>query len=320
MTDMRWLMAKINQPVNKLAIGDGAVNLNADGEELFEYDLGIDFIPLVHVPCFPAGDEHFGESGLSRVAQALDDLAASDTDRQTTSALVGSPPISISGTGAQGEVRTYGPGQLFRLGDGGRMDVLDTSNALSGLTAYVDELRARIAQNRGLPQVIIGSADVEKIASGVLALLSFGPYTRLVKRMRLARADKYELIGKFVQRLAIIGGGLEPTGQTEDEIVARTPMAFGSFLPNDLPTLLRVYMELTEKHMLSRATALRLMRDAGLDLDDLEDELDRIRSEDFDGAKSLADATNRDTDAITYLGLNEQTTEPVKTPPPVPTP
>jgi hypothetical protein len=290
--------------------------LNEDGAQIRDLDLGIDFIPVVHVPNTVALKEHYGRSILASVAQVLDDIHATDTDISRAAATAGSPPITASGLalpsangdtarGGQPQVATYGPGQMYSLGDNGRMDVLDTSGGLRALLELEDALLRRLSVNARIPEEVLGRINAGDVASGFLMALSFGPLQGLIDEMRLVRDEKYRLLLKFAQRLAVTAGEL-PAGPTLDAWVA-----FGSYLPSDLPGVVTSVTQLLAAKAVSRQTALAMLVEAGLPIEDAALELERIEAEDFEGAIALLEATGDEQAARDRLGLEGE-------PPPAP--
>ncbi len=85
LTDAEWFLDDIRhgQSLDDLPLDRARFRTRADGEVLHRLDLRLDFIPLVHITNTVAGEEHFGQSVLSRVMQALDELAESDTDSRS---------------------------------------------------------------------------------------------------------------------------------------------------------------------------------------------------------------------------------------------
>lgn len=302
-TDATWDISDIGDPsrgVDALSFDHAVFAVNEDGEEIAGLDLDQDYIPIVHVPNTPATVELWGESALTRVAQILDDLAATDTDTAVASALVAAPPIAMSGVapaGAAGTVETYGPGAVFRTGDGS-MAVLDTSKSLDALLKMQAMLLERLSVNRQVPQSILGRVDLSGQLAGITLLLSFGPFRQYIDDLRLVRQEKYGLLLKFVQRMSISGGWLEGP-------VLDSNLAFGPFLPTDLQAVKDMAIALYAAKLLSRQSAMRMMQEAGIDIDSIEDELDAVRRLDFAGAGELADAVGDDDAARRYLGLPE---------------
>lgn len=336
-TDARWRYDGLKaRHLDDFDMRKAEIIDNADGEPLLDYDLGIDFIPVVHVPNTADTDAHFGRSLLSNIAQVLDDLAMTDTDTAITATIVGAPPIVISGAqaggtvierapdtaspiGEQAQVRsslakgmgaaatldTYGPGQVFWTGDG-RLDVLDTSRSLDALLKFVDHLLRRASVNSQVPEEIIGRVRTSDVASGFLLLLGMEPFRSLIEDYRLVRDEKYRLLLKFVQRLAIVGGALEGP-------VLDARIAFGPWMPADVANVVEMVLNLLAKHGVARRTAITMLREAGIPIEDVADEIEAIEREDFEGAAALADALGDEQAAAEYL----QRAEPAPAAPPL---
>lgn len=306
-TDATWRVKDLTQRqwgVNTLELSRAwSIQSNEDGEALIDLDLEIDFIPVVHVPNTPAITELWGESALTRVAQILDDLAATDADLAVSSALVASPALVISGTaGGSDQITTYGPGMVFRTGDG-NANLLDTSSSLDALIKMQERLLDRLATVRQVPQSVLGRVDLNNQLAGITLLLSFGPFRSYITNLRLPRIDKYGLLLKFVQRMAIVGGWLQ--GPTLD-----ANLAFGPFLPTDQASVVSMIVQLINARVISRATGMRLAQEAGVDIDSIEDELDAVRHEDFENALTLANAVGSEQVAADYLGVTLEVAEP----------
>lgn len=275
---------------------------NEDGELLDGLDLRLDFVPVVHVPNTVALADHYGESSLSGVLQLLDEVASSDTDESAASATTGNPPIGVSGVqlehGSDGQpVRmTMGPGEVWGLGDNGRLSTVDTSPALAALAARVERLLDRLGTNSRLPGSVLGRNTADS-PSGFHLLLTFAPYTAMVRELRLARQEKYPLLLRFAQRIAMAGGAL-PSGPVHE-----AELSFGSYLPTDLQSLVATVSGLVESGLLSLETGLRMLRDAGVPIGDVGEEAARIQSRDMARANLLADATNDQAAVRLFLGL-----------------
>lgn len=296
MTDAVWDMGAVRGGLADLDPSQARYRLNEEGRPIRDLDLFIDFIPVVHIPNVPASKQHFGVSILAAVAQLLDEIQATDTDLASAASLAGSPPIAVSGAGERaGAVATYGPGSLFYLGEGGAMSSIDTSSALSPLMEQLLALLDRFAVNSRMTAEGLGRVKASEVPSGITILLALAPALALVHRMRLVRRRKYRLLLRFVQRLAQAGGAL-PAGVNPDAEVV-----FGSFLPSDEKVVVELVTQLLDRHGISRETALRWMVEAGLDVGDVTEELDRIRGEDFDGADKLSLIVG-DAAAAEYLG------------------
>ena len=97
-TDAGWLLEdlKNGETLDRLPMDKASFRVRPDGTELNRLDLMIDFVPVVHIAnTIPDGGERWGRSVLARVLQALDELAATDSDSSTASATTGTP-ISAS--------------------------------------------------------------------------------------------------------------------------------------------------------------------------------------------------------------------------------
>jgi hypothetical protein len=140
--------------------------------------------------------------------------------------------------------------------------------------------------------------------------LSFGPLQGLVDDMRLVRDEKYRLLLKFVQRMAIQYGEL-PAGPALDAWVA-----FGTYMPSDLPGVVLTVTSLLNAHAISTQTAVTMLVEAGLPIEDAAEEVDRIRGEHFEAAALLLDATGDEEAVREYLGLEGPPPEPKPIPAP----
>lgn len=298
-TDATWPFEEIgDRKVDDFSIEKAEFALDAEGNEIRDLRVGIDFIPVVHIPNTPSRKHHYGTSVITRVAQIFDDLANADSDLEAASGVVGAPPIAVGGHAAgTGQVKHYGPGTVFFTGDGS-MSMLDTSDALDALIKYVESLLKRLSVNGQVPEEIMGRVKASDVPSGITLLLSFGPFRSLIRKMRLVRDDKYRLFFRMVQRLSMVGGALESGPDME------ISLRFGAYLPTDLQALVDMIAKLVEAHLMSRQTGIRNLAEAGVEYgDDLNAEADAIQHEDFEGASAIADATADESEAGKYLGL-----------------
>ena len=301
-TDAVWTLQG-NASVEDLSESQAEYMTNEDGDELDRLDIELDFIPVIHVSNTISVSEHYGRSSLAYVLQILDDLANSDTDLQAASSTTGTPPIALGGATMGTEKLSYRPGSILEIGDG-RMDVLDTSNALDALLGYVEKLLDRISVNGRLPAALLGRVDASEVPSGLALQLSFGPLSSMVREMRLARNDKYSLVFKFAHRMALAAGL---------DVPARwfpAHLQFGSYLPADVQSTVGSVTQLLNAKAISLETAVRMLQDAGLPIEDAVAEVSRIESRDFEGADRLLDATG-DPDAVDlYLGRETVSSAP----------
>lgn len=312
MTDASWPLRDLaGKQVEGFPPDRASYALNEDGEILRDLDLRIDFLPVVHVPNTPATQEHYGRSLLARVLQLLDDLADTDTDLQAASALAGTPMIGASGTTVPTTV-TVEPGAIIGLGQNGRMDALDLSASVEALRSVVDDLLGRLSVNAQVPDEVLGRVDKATVESGISRLIKHGPYRALIAVLRLVREPKYRILLRFVQRLAQAGGILEPGPNPEARLV------FGSFLPADRKGVIDEVVAMVGAKVISRATGLRLLQAAGVEISDVADELARIAETDFEGANAMLDALGDEDVVRAYLGVAGESPNEAEPPPPAP--
>lgn len=278
--------------------------VNADGEPVNRLDIGVDFVPVVHVPNTVNHGEHFGRSSLQKVLQILDDVQSIDTDLFKTSRTTGSPPLgskSVVEANEKGEVTTYGPGQIIQ----GEVTVIDTSRNLDALLKYLDFTLKRLATNSRIPDAVLGKLRPSEVPSGVALALSFGPLRALVRRLRLARMEKYPVLFNFVLRFSMLDQRNTELRPARDRIenMPQAQFTFGQFLPSDTTTVITDILNLLREHIISRGTAIRLLiEDAGMSIRDASDEVTQIEREDFEGARVLGEALDSPEAAAEYVG------------------
>lgn len=268
-----------------------------DGAEARDLDLGIDFVPIVHLPNTPTGKSHFGESILTVLAQLLDDLQEADSDTRKAAGLAAVPIVAASGDKSLPDDFAVEPGTSVSLGANGRLDVVSMAAAMPELRAGVEALLDRLAVNSRVSSEVMGRVDSSDAASGFAMLLAFGPFTQLISDLRLTRAHKHGLLLKFAGRM------LQLTGQLEPGELAPATIVPGSFLPSDLADVVARVVSLLEAHAISRRTALAMLTAGGLTIDDAAAELDRIRAEDTLGAMQAGEATGSDQIGADWLGV-----------------
>lgn len=323
LTDATWLLEDLERTsdVDNLPMDKAMYAQRADGEVLNALDLLIDFVPVIHLPnTVPAAEEHWGKPSLATVLQAMDELAASDTDAARASATTGIPILSVSGLQDSRASLQVEPGTVFKLADGGRMDVVNTAPQLAQLLTTVETLRERAAVNLRLPAVALGTHDPAQMPSGYALKISLGPLDKLIAAMRLARRHKYQLLLRFVQRLFIAGQHPDWVGRT----VHPASVVFGAYTPTDRAGVLEEVATAYAARLISLETALRMLAEGGWPIEDIPAEIERIQARAFDQAAALADATG-DAEAVRdYLGLKPADPEKVPVPvlpgPPAPPP
>lgn len=256
-------------------------------------DLGVDFIPVVHLPNTTTGKHPFGRSVIDPVVQVLDDLADSDTSAMSASRFLREPIIHAPGITATDLVR---PGMLLGGPDGSRMDVLDLSAGLAQLRAQRDDLLDRTTVNARIPAEILGRADATDL-SGIALALRFAPFAQVIGSMRMVRDPKWSLVWKMAQRMAQVQRRPSPTGEPGrgDPVLPPGPtpsarMGWGSFLPTDQSATIDMVAAALGAHVMSLQTAVAMLVAAGVPVDDARAEVDRIVAEDIESANVLADA------------------------------
>jgi hypothetical protein len=324
LTDATWLLDDLNDAHNVDAFDVGKAELRYDEHgEVLDRDIGIDFLPIVHIPNTPPGGEHFGKSTLTKVLQVLDDIQNADTDAQAASATTGSPIIGVSGsatggddplTGRRGQPLEVRPGIVFRLGENGSMEVLDTSAGLAATRDYVEHLLERLSVNARIPAAVLGRLKPSEVPSGFAMQLSFGPLTSMVRTARLVRAVKYPLLLKMVWRLYQINDPENfPPGPTP-----RAELRLGNYLPSDMQGTLSAVKDAYTAKLISLETAVVMLMEVGFTIEDVAAEIALIEGRDFEGAGLLVDATGDTGLAYDYLGLDRPDTAqpaPVQQPP-----
>jgi hypothetical protein len=272
--------------------------VSKEGEPLNHVDLFLDFVPVVHVPNNVALQQTWGNASHDYVMQLLDDLSGTDTDLQAAGATTGSPILTLANVAAGAEIPDVGPGAIFKVGEGGSMTALDTSANLGALSAMDDRLLERLSVNSRLPAVALGRVNSANIPSGISLTLTFSPMKTMVQEMRLVRKEKYALVLKFVQRMAQTAGELEAGATPRAELV------FGSFMPADTSAAITDAAKGVAGHVISLRTALLMMQESGVPIDDLAEEIDRIKSEDTAAARNVFEATGNSIAAAQRLQVD----------------
>jgi hypothetical protein len=316
LTDATWFLEDLKgaPDVDSLPLGTATFATRGDGEVLDHLDLLIDFLPVVHLPnTVPPAEEHWGQSSLAKVLQVFDELASTDTDSAKASATTGAPIVGLWGKAADARMEAHAvtAGLLLKLGEGGGMTALDTSDNLAELRNHSKDLADRAAKVARLPAVALGTADPAQVPSGYALELSLGPLDALIASMRLARDHKYALLLKMVQRLYL--AGQHPDWEGITPMPAR--LVFGSYKPTDKASVLEQVANGVDKGVMSLETAVRMLDEAGFPIDDVQAEIERIQSRQFDKARTLADATGDAGLVGDFLGV--KVSEPDTPPAPV---
>ncbi|RYJ28806.1 hypothetical protein CU044_2567 [Streptomyces sp. L-9-10] len=305
LTDGEWLLEdlKNGETLDRLPMNKASFRVRRDGTELNRLDLMIDFLPVVHIAnTIPDGGEYWGRSVLARVLQALDELAATDSDGSAASATTGTPIIGLAGarlpvdraTGKPQELQVKA-GAVWQLGETGRMDALDTSPQLAELRARVDHLLERIAANSRVTAAGLGTLDATEVPSGYALKLALGPLDALIGMMRLAREHKYRLLFKMVQRLYQAG---RAEGWTAGETLPAR-LSWAPHTPTDRGAVLEEVVKAYGAGVLSLETAIAMLLEAGYPIKDASQEVERIR------AKAEQEAAARMAEAAARQGRDE---------------
>ncbi|MEV6420632.1 hypothetical protein [Streptomyces sp. NPDC051662] len=328
LTDGEWLLEdlKNGETLDRLPMNKASFRVRRDGTELNRLDLMIDFLPVVHIAnTIPDGGEYWGRSVLARVLQALDELAATDSDSSAASATTGTPIIGLAGarlpvdraTGTPQELQVKA-GAVWQLGEAGRMDALDTSPQLAELRARVGHLLERIAANSRVTAAGLGMLDATEVPSGYALKLALGPLGALIGMMRLAREHKYRLLFKMVQRLYQAG---RAEGWTAGETLPAR-LSWAPHTPTDRGAVLEEVVKAYGAGVLSLETAVAMLLEAGYPVKDASQEVARIRAKaEQEAAARMAEAAARrgredddeeqQDDGPGVAGAKEQEREPV---------
>jgi hypothetical protein len=309
-TDATWLLEAGNKSVDDLTESDAVYELDEDNQEIKRQDLQIDFLPVVHIPNTVALLNHYGRSTLSTVLQILDDISSADTDLSAASATTGHPIITLQGASAEKDAHgrstlRYRPGEVLESGDG-KMDVLDTSKALDALIGYIEFLLKRLSVNSRVSEGLLGRVKASEVPSGIALALSFGPTDQLIRSMRLVRSEKYPLLLKFAHRMFLAG---QAAGQITDVPAEwiHTEITMGSFLPQDQQAAVTQVTALYAAHAISLETAITMLIEASIPIQNVLEEVQRIQERDFAAAADLFTATGDQDLVYEFLG---------RTPPP----
>ena len=259
----------------------GRAFLNEDDEPLTMYPLGLDFIPIVHLPNTLSSAGHYGTSSLARVIGLLDQIQQIDTNLALAGALAGTPMLGVEGRNVDPDRPiSIRPGKVLE----GKFTALDMSSSVTSLIGELDKALERLSVNVQIPESMLGRLDESgEFPSGVALRLSFLAFVNLVDKMRLARKSKYQLLFKMVQRMWKAYGD-------EDFEIVDAGLAFGEFIPADITAIAESVASLLTAKGLSRSTAVEVLKEAGLPIPDVGLEVEAIANEDTEGLRERADA------------------------------
>lgn len=294
MSDMTWKIGDAKDKVDEFKPSTAQTPVRMDN-----VNLGIDFIPVVHIPNYAAGAEHYGTSTIASIMQLLDDVVATDTDLQSASALTGMPVIGFSGQverdSEDNSKIKYGPGEAFELGADGKLAMLDTSRSLDALIKLIEQLLDRLSVNARTPGTLLGRVDPAQVQAGVILTLSFAPHTTMIREMRDIRKIQYRLLLKMVGRFFWKEGKLSA--------LKRADLKLGSYLPADKAEAIGMITNGLNSHSMSMETAVMTLIEAGFPIEDIQVEIERIMKRNYDAALKIHDATENPQFAADVLEL-----------------
>lgn len=267
----------------------------AESVVVAERDLGVDFLPVVHQPNDAAGQRRFGRALLLRLTQIVDDLADADTDLARSSQKVASAPTVTTGTG--GAALNAGPGAHWDLPSGASAAMLDTSRVLDALLKHANRLEDLLATRSRVSSVLLGRIDPTQVPSGYALRLGFAASEALLRELRKVRNRKHALLLRMALRFAQ-QNEQAPAGPTPD-----VSLTLGNSLPSDRAATVEEVRDLLAAGAISTTTAVAMLQEAGLPIEDVEEEVARIRAESFEAAVQLVEATGDTAAAYRFLGL-----------------
>jgi hypothetical protein len=302
-SDGEWELGE-KASVEDLEPGQATWNQTPSGVPINKINLGIDFIPVVHIPNTISDEEHFGRSSLASVLQLLDEISAAYTDLSKGAAIAGFPPLASEGgaftTDATGAIPSYGPGTVFN----GKLSSVDTSAGLKVLMEYIMFLLKVLNTNSRVPEVLLGRVDPSNVPSGVAIRLMFTQMKMMIQRMRLVRDEKWPLVFKFAGRFAMLNNQIPAT--TDWPELTFIP---GQFIPSDLESLVTTVIAAVNGKVISLETGIEMLMEAGVPIQSIDDEIAKIQSRDFTGAQQVGLALGSDQAAADHLG-RELPTDP----------
>jgi hypothetical protein len=119
----------------------------------------------------------------------------------------------------------------------------------------------------------------------------------MVGEMRLVRAEKNPLLLKFVHRMSVAGRAEKVPAEFVDGDIE-----YGSFLPQDESGTAELAVKLLAGKVISLETAVGMMLEVGIPIEDIQEEILRIQHRDFEGADLLLTALGNEEEVFKYLG------------------
>ena len=286
--EMPLSMASFNIQQHPLDPDQGLVEAN-------RLPLPVDFIPVIHFR--HGGNEKWGRSALARTMGLFDDFALADTSAALLSVLIGEPPLAVSGQ--VDEDMALGPAVAIDVGPDGKATKLGFADEMRAQIEYLGHLERQIIKMTSLSSELSGRENREQ--SGRAIGLKMTPFRQTVLRARQSRSAHYELLLKFVQRLALTVG----TEGFPNEVVWDSNMRWGTFIPEDLSERVEQIILLRDRGILTDEDVYNLLVEAGMSVVDVDASLDQLRANDVKvavplgqilGPKAAADHLGREFD------------------------
>lgn len=239
-----------------------------DGDEITNLNLGIDRIPIYHLPNFWTA-ANYGESDIAYVTHEAAELNATDTDMAAAATLLGVPPLVVAGL--KGRIRkgvlqdteeaSVGPGKVFSVDtNGGKAEYLDNSNLLKCLIEYSERMEFKLFRNTRLGKLFSGQTDnLRDIESSkALKTMMASLYARISQK-RTVRSVFYADLLTGVRELLL------KLDKSESYPETNMSLEFGNVLPSDNSDDLKVVSDVWAqgKGPISAETAVRMAQRAG---------------------------------------------------------
>lgn len=274
------------------------VNIFSDGLIDDWVDLQIDFIPFQWVSNLKIGSSNFGLSNIQNNVDILDNLINNYSDISTNSeylggAIIGASgkevrPVKNSSTNELIPIRIM-PRSVYFLGEGGSMDLIDTSNMQSALLSTEDSLFKRFLNNNNIPDILSSKGgDATRDLSGYALRIRMTPFIDKMVPLRTSRQEIYSaMMEKVMKMFSIYGNAFEK--KIFSGALFKINFKFGDLYPQDEADNISILNSKTQ--LFSKKTVLKMAREAGYDID-IDNELDLLNSDadnDVSRSQSLFD-------------------------------
>ena len=244
-----------------------------DGTDSGWVSLGIDFLPFVWIPNIQRQGEMYGESNLTKLIGVLDTLMTNYTDLDSNSAKLGGAVVALSGKGlklkkdaatGQYEEILIQPNQVFPLGEGGDMKVMDTSTMQDALLKTVDKGEEILIRNSQITDIVAGKVEAGNIPSGVALTLLLQPLLDKIRPQRKQRQQHYNNLFQFIQKLYAENGTPEEKAVFAGEAY-NVLVVFGRLVPMDREGKLKEYLLMLS--IFDEETVLNIAKEEGFEID-----------------------------------------------------